>query len=108
MLYGGNYIYEGQFKNGKKFGYGVYKTKDGIYEGEFQEDTYYGFGKWSWNNGDSYFGFWQNGVPFGFGNLSMRNGKVYSGDFYPNKENPMYCSVGGKKGKEFSYMKIEE
>ena len=108
MLYGGNYIYEGQFKNGKKFGYGVYKTKDGIYEGEFQEDTYYGFGKWSWNNGDSYFGFWQNGVPFGFGNLSMSNGKVYSGDFYPNKENPMYCSVGGKKGKEFSYMKIEE
>ena len=106
ILYGGNYIYEGNFLKGKKNGFGIYKTNDGIYEGEFCDDTYSGFGKWSWNNGDSYIGDWVNGIPFGFGNLNMANGKVYSGDFSPEKENPMYCNVGGKR--EFSYMKIEE
>ncbi len=106
ILYGGNYIYEGNFLKGKKNGFGIYKTNDGIYEGEFCNDTYSGFGKWSWNNGDSYIGDWVNGIPFGFGNLNMANGKVYSGDFSPEKENPMYCNVGGKR--EFSYMKIEE
>ena len=51
--------YEGEFKNGKKSGFGVY----------------------FYNNGNKYFGEWQNDDYNGEGTLVNRNGAIYKGKF---------------------------
>ena len=43
-------------------GYGHYTWGDGrSYEGEYQDDMKHGKGKYTWPNGKSYDGYWQEG-----------------------------------------------
>jgi len=93
-------IYEGEFKNDMKEGYGVEKFYDGsvykgyysrdmkqglgiltlkkekgisIFEGEFKNDKIWGKGKYKWDNGKEYEGEWENNEISGFGILTENN-----------------------------------
>ena len=95
-------IYEGEFKNDKKEGYGIEKFKDGsiykgyysqdmkegigiltlrkernssIFEGEFKKDKIWGKGKYIWDNDKQYEGEWENNEISGFGILTEKNVK---------------------------------
>ena len=50
-------IYEGQFKDGKKHGYGVHKHANGnVYQGEYRNNKIHEWGIFTYANGDEYFG----------------------------------------------------
>ena len=93
-------IYEGEFKNDKKEGYGIEKFNDGsvykgfysqgmkqgngilslkkeknnsIFEGEFRNDKIWGKGKYKWDNGKEYEGEWENNEISGYGILTEKN-----------------------------------
>lgn len=50
-------IYEGEWKDGRKHGYGIYYYGEGDkYEGWWQNGCHHGRGKYTWENGDVYDG----------------------------------------------------
>ena len=60
--------YEGEFKNGKKEGIGIYYFNNGgRYEGEWKNDVQEGKGKDYFDNGDRYEGDFKNGLSEGKG-----------------------------------------
>ena len=62
--------YEGQYKNGKREGYGIYYMTNGDrYEGEFQNNLYNGRGSYYWSNGLIYFGRFKDHKKEGIGIL---------------------------------------
>lgn len=77
-----NSIYRGNFKNGKKNGYGkLYdKVAGTTYEGNWLNDVKSGEGKLSNNNNYFYNGSWSNDKFNGKGTL-YSNGEVYEGNF---------------------------
>jgi len=105
-------VYEGEFKNDMKEGYGIEKFNDGsiykgyfvqgkkqgkgmlslkkeknnsVFEGEFKEDKICGKGKYIWENGKQYDGEWENNEISGFGVLTENNVK-HIGYFVHNKK----------------------
>lgn len=57
------YSYDGEYKDDKKEGYGVFKwPSEGVYEGNFKADFRHGFGLMKWSDGTVYEGEWENGV----------------------------------------------
>ena len=107
------FIYDGEWNNGKKDGFGTLSISNATYEGEwkndsingkglviFQDDSYYdgewknnkrhGYGEYVWANGDAYYGEWKEDVPNGIGTISLSNGDSYSGEF----ENGTYSGEG--------------
>ncbi len=59
-IHGGNY--EGEYKQGKQHGFGVYKNAYGeVYTGEWKNDERDGYGLQNYANGDKYLGNWLNG-----------------------------------------------
>jgi len=51
-------VYEGNWKDGLKNGYGVLTVKDNYkFEGQWKEGVRHGFGKITWNNGNVFEGF---------------------------------------------------
>ncbi len=106
-------IYEGEFKNNKREGYGKYIWEDGEYyigeyknglangkgkiyykngsikyEGDFVNDKFEGYGKYIWENGEYYIGEWKNGLKNGKGTIYYKNGSIkYEGDFVNGKYN---------------------
>ena len=86
--------YNGGCKNGYADGNGTALGRDS-YTGDFKNGYPHGYGKYTWQNGNSYTGYWQKGVENGMGTLHMmksndtafadisgvwKNGK-YSGKF---------------------------
>ena len=71
MIEDGNF-YEGEFKNGKFDGKGLYKYKNGdIYRGEFKEGYRDGKGIYLWNdNKFKYDGEWKNDLKHGIGTFT--------------------------------------
>lgn len=63
-------LYEGEWKNNKRHGYGkmIYFNGD-IYEGEFKNDTQDGYGEMKYANGVRYKGHWSDDYRHGFGEL---------------------------------------
>lgn len=52
-------VYEGEYANDRKCGYGIYKWSNGtIYKGNFLDDKRNGKGEIIWNDGASYVGEW--------------------------------------------------
>ena len=52
----------GQYKQGKKNGYVVFKWADGeSYHGQYVDDKREGYGMMKWPNKDEYHGQWKNG-----------------------------------------------
>lgn len=107
------FIYDGEWNNGKKDGFGILSIQNATYEGEwkndaingnglviFQDDSYYdgewknnkrhGYGEYVWANGDAYYGEWKEDVPDGIGTILLSNGDSYSGEF----ENGTYSGEG--------------
>ena len=107
-----NSVYEGEFKNDLKDGYGIEKYSDGSiykgyfkeglkdgkgilmlkgennskYEGEFKKNKICGKGKFKWNDKKEYYGEWDNNEISGFGILVEENVK-HIGYFKNDKKN---------------------
>ena len=81
-------VYKGEFKNGLKDGKGILILKNNnnesfIYNGEFKKGQICGKGRFKWNNKKEYFGEWENNEMSGYGNLL--DGKTrYIGYFLHN------------------------
>ena len=78
-------VFEGEWKNNKKEGKGIYYFSDGdFYEGNWKNGKQDGKGIYYYSDGDIYDGEWKNGVKEGKGIHYFSNGDVYEGDFKDN------------------------
>jgi len=74
--------YEGEFKNGTRHGYGIYRWPDGgVYEGEFLNGNRHGHGIHKYANGNSYDGQYKDGLFHGKGTYYWANGDRYIGNW---------------------------
>lgn len=72
-------VFQGDFVNGQKSGYGIYRTQDGSYEGNFDRDTLNGKGSFIWNDGKVYEGNFQNSLMHGQGTLYYSSNQIAQG-----------------------------
>jgi radial spoke head protein 1 len=73
-------IYEGEFKNGLRDGFGKYSYGNGDkYEGEYRENEKHGIGKMTYNEKGTYHGYFESGARHGEGVFMYPNSDVYSG-----------------------------
>ena len=78
--------YNGEFRDGKKQGKGVYIWANGDkFDGEFANDQASGKGRWEFSSGDIYVGDVLNAVMVGKGVLVAKNGDKYEGLFADSK-----------------------
>ena len=78
--------YEGEFRNNKKEGRGIYYLHNGnIYEGDIKNGKIEGRGIDYYNNGDRYEGDNKNGLKEGKGIYYYNNGDRYEGDWKNDK-----------------------
>ena len=78
--------YEGEYKDGRRDGYGSYQFKKGDrYVGYFHKGKYHRWGAYFFANGDKYFGQYENGSRNGKGTLACANGERYEGEFKDGK-----------------------
>jgi len=79
--------YEGEFRDGKYNGRGIYYWTDGDrYEGEYRDDKRNGRGIAYHANGDRYEGEWRDGKKHGRGIAYRANGNRYEGEFRDGQE----------------------
>ena len=78
-------IYKGQWKKGKRDGYGIeyYSDNDNEikYKGYFKDNEYHGKGEYKWENGEYYKGNFENSRAYGEGLYHYLNGDEYKGNF---------------------------
>ena len=74
-------VYDGEWENDLKSGFGVLKNAEGTYQGRFMNDKYEGDGSFTYKNGDKYEGSWQEGRKQGMGRFEKSTGEVYIGNF---------------------------
>mmetsp|Transcript_32984 Transcript_32984/g.60408 ORF Transcript_32984/g.60408 Transcript_32984/m.60408 type:complete len:475 (-) Transcript_32984:132-1556(-) len=71
-------IYEGDFKQGRCDGHGrmTWMSEAGhiVYEGEYHDDLKHGHGVFTWADGRSYDGYWKNGKRHGSAKYTFRDG----------------------------------
>lgn len=90
-------IYEGQFRNGKKSGYGSKTYKGGkILAGEWVNDEFEGIGYIRYPDGTEYHGAIAFGEPRGYGTRIQADGKKYEGYFRKDKLDEGVLFSGGK------------
>jgi uncharacterized caspase-like protein len=78
--------YNGEFKDNKKQGKGVYVWSDGAkYTGDFADDQASGKGIWEFASGDKYEGDVLNAVMVGKGVLTSKDGSKFEGTFADGK-----------------------
>ena len=71
--YDSGHIYNGEFKNGVRHGYGILIWPSGIkYEGEWIDDFRNGYGVQTYENGDIYEGNFKDDIRFGNGRSEER------------------------------------
>ncbi len=79
--------YRGFAKNGKFYGYGIYKWDDGeVYEGEWVNDQPHGYGIFKYNDGRVYRGMWKNFRKDGFGEEIYSDKSFYKGEWKNNRK----------------------
>jgi len=82
MTYNNGSVYEGDFKNGIRFGAGTYKSADGDeYIGSFRNDIPEGYGRASYIDGSRYEGEWRHGGINGKGVFTYVSGDSFEGHF---------------------------
>lgn len=92
--------YEGNCKDGKRDGYGVYSAANGAkYEGQFKDNRYDGKGKLALPDGATYVGDFSHGKLDGRGTYTFANGNKYVGEFKDGKKNGagVFHFADGKK-----------
>ena len=103
IFYGQEYYYIGQWNNDLAWGHGILYTYNGniIYDGDFIGDKIEGFGKYIYLNGFYYIGQFKNGKKNGKGTLYYENGNIlYDGDFI-NDEFEGYGKLMYEDGKYY-------
>lgn len=79
------YEYEGGWKNGYFHGEGTFiiNTSQGqeIYEGEYRNNEKHGYGEWTFPDGTIYVGQHRDGMKHGEGELIYADGSIISGDW---------------------------
>ncbi|XP_053947945.1 MORN repeat-containing protein 3-like [Anastrepha ludens] len=79
-------IYDGEWRNGKRQGYGTMRnrlpngTAERIYIGEWQNDMKWGEGKQFFHDG-VYYGWWQKNRRHGLGVMWYKDGSIYMGEW---------------------------
>ena len=90
MFFDNGAKYEGQWKNDKKHGKGVFTSSHYFdcknfvgmkYEGDFKDDKFEGYGVTTYTNGDKYEGEWKNNKQYGKGVVTYFNGEKYDGEW---------------------------
>lgn len=77
-----SYAYEGNWKNGKLDGKGLFTSSEGDrYEGQFKEGRKDGQGTYHWATGARYEGEWKAGEMHGQGKYLWSSGNYYEGEF---------------------------
>ena len=70
--------YEGEKKDGKKHGYGIYYWFDGSkFEGLYKNNLREGYGKMKWAEGAKFEGYWKENEREGYGKILLSNGNKY-------------------------------
>ena len=95
MYYKNGSKYEGEYKNDKKQGKGIFTSQNynnpnliGIkYEGEFNNDKIEGYGIGTYTSGDKYEGEWKDNKQYGRGTLIYKGGGKYIGEWKNGKLN---------------------
>lgn len=78
-------IYEGEYVNDKKDGYGVFRWASGnLYQGQFKDDERHGKGRMEWTDGSYYEGDWFRGIQHGYGKITFPDGSEKEGYFDNN------------------------
>ena len=79
-------IYQGEFKEGLKHGYGEWKkvqnsTKCNHFEGYYMFDKKNGHGQFTWESGNIYKGNYRDDERNGYGEMYWTDGSVYKGEW---------------------------
>lgn len=88
VTYQNNDLYEGEFVDGLRHGFGMYTYGEtgNKYEGEWANNLKHGIGKMIFANEGEYFGRFENGKRHGEGVFKYKNKNIYSGSWlYGNK-----------------------
>lgn len=81
-------VYDGDWKDGKQHGHGVFVTLDGdIYNGGWNEGAYHGYGVFVWSAGKVYRGDYVNGQRHGHAVMTWPYGANYQGEYANDKRN---------------------
>jgi hypothetical protein len=81
-------VYDGDWKDGKRHGHGVFVTLDGdIYNGGWTEGAYHGYGVFVWSAGKIYRGDYVNGERHGQAVMTWPYGANYQGEYANDKRN---------------------
>ena len=77
--------YNGEWKDGKKHGMGIYTWADGsFYNGEWKEDKRHGMGIYTWADGSFYNGEWKDDRMHGMG--AKYDAKLIYAGLYENNQ----------------------
>jgi len=80
--------YEGEWKNGKRDGFGVLCWgEESKFMGYFEDDKVIGYGKLWQDNGDMYKGYWKNFQAEGYGQYHTKKGANFSGEWLMDRQN---------------------
>lgn len=79
-------MYEGEWRNDKKNGKGIFKAIDSIFTGVFINDKRNGPGTQRFNNGDYFEGIYVNDLLEGDGHFQCETGDKYIGNFVKGKK----------------------
>lgn len=83
----GEFSYDGEWKNGKRDGFGILIKKDAAkFIGYFIQDNVNGFGKLTDKNGDEYLGYWKNSEFSGVGIYTKKTMISYKGYWSKDKQ----------------------
>ena len=93
--------YVGDFKDGKRDGFGTYTWANGDeYGGQFKDNKRDGVGVYTWANGNKYGGIWKDDKRDGEGTYIWENGDRNADKFYQEQKSPVPYNINdGKKPK---------
>jgi hypothetical protein len=89
-VWGDGDMYDGEWKDHKKHGYGEFRFASGaFYRGMWREDSRHGLGKYTLMNGEIYEGEYKNDMREGQGTYMFRSGAKYDGCWRKHLKNGM-------------------
>ncbi|XP_063820513.1 MORN repeat-containing protein 3 isoform X2 [Pseudophryne corroboree] len=88
-----NAIYEGEWKCGKRSGFGAYSVRDPstgdyvkVYSGSWENDKKHGYGTYYYSDKEYYEGDWEAGQRSGWGRMYFAIGDMYEGEWRKDKQ----------------------